>query len=123
MYYLNLFLSPLRISSKILFKEHIYKGIPIARKTYSFLTTVISPKIMYKLGRISSNDAQIPTYGFDIIFWQTVINFNMGWWLFDSVMMMYLLLFCSSNLLYYSLFVIKIVIKPVFIVMKFRFWL
>ena len=57
----------------------MYKGIPIARKTYSFLTTDISPKIMYKLGRISSNDAQTPTYGFDIIFWQTVINFNMGW--------------------------------------------
>jgi hypothetical protein len=68
LFYLNLFLSPFSMSSKILFKEHMYKGIPIARKTYSFLTTVMSPKIMYKLGRISSNDAQTPTYGFDIIF-------------------------------------------------------
>ena len=122
MFYLNLFLSPLRMSSKILFREHMYKGIPIARKTYSFLTTVISAKIMYKLGRISSNDAQTPTYGFVIIFWQTVINFNMGWWLFDSVMMIYFFLFCSSNVLWFSLCSVSIVMKQVFNVMKFQFW-
>jgi len=92
-FYLNLFLSLFKISSKILFKDFKYKGIPIARKIYSFLTTVISPKIMYKLGRMSSNDALTPTYGFDIIFWQTVINFNMGWWLFDSVMMICFLVY------------------------------
>jgi hypothetical protein len=118
-YLFDFFLSPFRISSKILFKEHMYKGIPIARKTYSFLTIVMSAKIMYKLGRISSNDAQTPTYGFVIIFWQTVINLNMGWLLFDSVMMMYLLLFCTSNVLYNPLFAVSIVIKPDFIVMKF----
>lgn len=65
----------------------MYKGVPIARKIYSFPATVVSPKIMYKLGSINSNETQTPKYGFDIIFWQTVINFNMGWWLFDSVMM------------------------------------
>jgi len=46
---------------KILLNDLTYKGIPTNRKTYSFLNTVISPKMMYKLGRINSNDTKTPT--------------------------------------------------------------
>lgn len=120
--YLNLSLPLFNISSKILFNDFIYNGIPMARKKYSFLIIVMSSKIMYKLGRISNNDIKTPAYGFVITFFESEINFNMGKCVFDTVMII-LVLFCSSNVLSFSLLVISIVMKAIFTVMKFRFWL
>ena len=48
------------MSSKILFKDLIYIGSPMASKKYSFLITVMSSRIMYKLGIMSNNDNDTP---------------------------------------------------------------
>ena len=55
------------ISSNRFFSDLTYNGKPMAKKRYSFLKTVTSSKIWYKLGTMISNETRIPIHGFSLI--------------------------------------------------------
>lgn len=67
---------------------------------------------------MSTNDTNTPKYGFVIIFWMRLIAFNMSTGVFDTM-----ILGCFNyipKVICFSFFVILIVTKCLFIVMKFR---